>query len=284
MTLRTIVHPDTGTTYKMGRLRPPRDRPRLLLSKYRLSPPLGIVDVPSRPAFVNYATPAAATCLDSAYGNRDNGDCTIAGVWHLLGVFFGSVGLPIPSGLTTAAALALYYRLTGGQDTGLDEVGVLEYWMANAVVPGTSPISAHADVDASDWDHVADAAFAFENLYSGMELPEAWVTTDIPREGAANVWDVAGDPNPDNGHCVPAFGYGAGSALGLSGVTAEGILANTWGIEVLITRAAVAAYMTTSGSSQGELHTVLTPDIVARASQRAPNSYNYAQLLADIEG
>jgi hypothetical protein len=48
-----------------------------------------------------------------------------------------------------------------------------------------------------------------------------------------------------------------------------------------ITYQAIAAYATAGGS--GELYSVLTPAIVAKATAKAPNGYDWAALQADFQ-
>jgi hypothetical protein len=84
------------------------------------------------------------------------------------------------------------------------------------------------------------------------------------------VWDVAGAPDPDNGHCVVGVGYDA-----------KGVTIDTWGMTGLITDHAIAKYATVAG--QGELYTVVSQDAINRATQKAPNGFDWSQLVADFD-
>ena len=83
------------------------------------------------------------------------------------------------------------------------------------------------------------------------------------------VWQVAGPPNPDNGHAVCAVDYNK-----------NGITILSWGMYGVITWSAVAKYLTPSGN--GEMHVPLTQEIIAKATQKTPTGLNWAQLLSDI--
>src|SRR5271157_672768 len=64
-------------------------------------------------------------------GNDTLGDCTIAALAHAITTFRGLVGrLNITP---KAAVVKLYMHLTGGVDSGLNELDVLNYWRRHAV-------------------------------------------------------------------------------------------------------------------------------------------------------
>ena len=69
----------------------------------------------------------------------------------------------------------------------------------------------------------------FENLYFGLELPDAWINPMPDAPGF--VWDAAGPADPQNGHCVVGVGY-----------TAQGITIDSWGMTGLLTDKAIAKY------------------------------------------
>src|SRR5271169_1143140 len=102
--------------YCYGRL--PALRPAALgdLSVYangRLPTPPRTVEVPQGPYPID--------------GNDRLGDCTLAGVDHLLRAWdreFRESDPPIAEDVIEA----LYFQLTGGEDTGLNEAEVLKEW------------------------------------------------------------------------------------------------------------------------------------------------------------
>ena len=82
-------------------------------------------------------------------------------------------------------------------------------------------------------------------------------------------WDAAGLPNPMNGHCFTGVGY-----------TSKGVTIDTWGMLGTHTWAAIAKYA--ADKSGGEVWVLLTPDVIAAATQRAPNGFDWATLVADF--
>ena len=49
----------------------------------------------------------------------------------------------------------------------------------------------------------------------------------------------------------------------------------------LLTDAAIAKYATTTG--EGELYTVLSQDAINKAAAKAPNGFDWSQLVADFD-
>src|SRR6202142_3971073 len=92
-------------TYKLGRTRPPHKR-MMRLSEYRTAVPL-----PAPPATCSYA-PKASTALSEMYLNDQLGDCVIAGMAHLAGVFSGNAGIP-PVVFTAEQITGLYSAIGG---------------------------------------------------------------------------------------------------------------------------------------------------------------------------
>jgi hypothetical protein len=56
---------------------------------------------------------------------------------------------------------------------------------------------------------------------------------------------------------------------------------DTWGMTGLMTNAAVAMYP--NQASNGELYTVVSMDAIAKANQKAPNGFDWSQLIADFD-
>ncbi len=84
------------------------------------------------------------------------------------------------------------------------------------------------------------------------------------------LWDVAGDPDPENGHCVVAIDF-----------TPAGLIVLTWGMWGVMSWGAVSKYLSVAG--QGEFHVVLTDEIIEKANGRAPGGFDAAALTADLE-
>jgi len=265
MPVKTIVHPVTGRPFKLGRRRPIARGPRLSLRNYLLK------GFPAAPTSIDYSAKPAAF-LAEILGNDALRDCTAAGAFHIGGTLLANAGAPIP--FTEADVVKFYSATTGyvpgdeATDQGGDEQDVLNYWKATGLLPGSHQISGWVAIDGSNEDEVKAALWLFENLYFGVELPDAWIN---PMPGASGfTWDVAGDPDPDNGHCF------AGVAYDGAGVTID-----SWGMLGKITYQAMAKYASTAG--QGELYAVLGPDAIDKASGKAPNGFDAAQLAADLD-
>ena len=60
----------------------------------------------------------------------------------------------------------------------------------------------------------------------GLSLPDEWLANEN-----SSVWDVAGEPNPANGHDVMGLDY-----------QPDGLIVNSWGERFLVTWAAIAKY------------------------------------------
>jgi hypothetical protein len=84
------------------------------------------------------------------------------------------------------------------------------------------------------------------------------------------IWYTAGAPDPNSGHCVVGVGY-----------TAKGVTIDSWGMTGLLTTAAIAKYATPSAN--GDLYTVVSQIGIAKATQKAPNGFDWSQLIADFD-
>lgn len=270
-----IIGPGTEAQWmplKMGRRRPIARGPRLKLSNYLMK------SLPEPPDHVNYV-PKAQTALSQMYDNDKLGDCVIACMGHIEGVLIGNAGAAYsPLILTDAEVISLYSAIGGyvpgnpATDQGCDEQTALNYWQQKGLwMLGGIPshkIAAWVAVDGSNWTEVKTALWLFENLMFGIELPDAWIN---PMPQASNfTWGVAGPADPDNGHCVAGVGYDR-----------TGVRISTWGMLGVITPAAIAQYATTP--NQGELYAVLSQDAISKATQKAPNGFDFSQLLADMD-
>ncbi len=253
---------------KLGRNRPIARGPRLHLRNYLLR------SLPFPPANCDYLT-KASNAIKQVYENDNLGDCVIAWIGHATGIFTGNSSDPVL--FSDQQILALYGAIGGyvpGQpdtDQGCDEQTALAYWQQNGAIPGETnqhKIQSWLAVDGTNPVECRTAIWLFENLMFGVELPDAWVNPMPSRDDFT--WDVAGEPDQANGHCFGAGGYLPGK-----------LHIATWGMTGWITDRAVAAYATTIG--QGELYTVLSSDSIVRATQKAPNGFDWTQLLADLQ-
>jgi hypothetical protein len=207
------------------------------------------------------------------YLNDQLGDCVIAGMAHLVGVFTGNAG-QVPDQFTADQITGMYSAIGGyvpgdpSTDQGCDERTAMAYWQSQGAPAGSNQIAGWVSIDGTNIQRVKTALWLFENLLFGVELPDRWVNP--APEAPGFTWDVAGPTVEDNGHCFVGVGYDD-----------RGVLIDTWGMLGTITYQAIAAYATAGGS--GELYSVLTPAIVAKATAKAPNGYDWAALQADFQ-
>ena len=266
MPIKTVQSRDRRQSFKLGRKRPVARGPRLSLKNYLLR------SLPLPPPQIDYAD-KASKAIAEVYANDSLGDCVIAGIAHVVGVFTGGAG-PTPFIYTRDQIIALYSAIGGynpsdpSTDQGCDEQTALNYWQDKGAPTGSHNIAGWVAVDGTDPIECRAALWLFENLYFGIELPDAWINP-IP-SASGFTWDAAGPPDPNNGHCVVGVGY-----------TQTGVTIATWGMTGLITDAAIKQYCTHDGG--GELYTVVSQDALIKATAKAPNGFDWSQLVADFD-
>jgi hypothetical protein len=133
-------------------------------------------------------------------GNDEYGDCTIAGLAHADTIYEGMIGRK--KILTTKEVVKLYRHLTGGEDSGLNELDVLNYWQSNNV--NGDKIMAFASTNHRNHLHVQQAMVLFGGVYLGFQVQEncmqdfndgkVWTPGNLLQEGHA-VYAVAYDTN-----------------------------------------------------------------------------------------
>lgn len=141
-------------------------------------------------------------------GNDTLGDCTCAGLAHAITTYNGLVGKE--NIMAQAAVVNLYRSLTGGPDTGLNELDVLNYWRKTQV-DGTE-ILAYVKMDPKNHTHVQQAIQLFGGVYLGFQCQE-----NCQQEFAAKQPWTPG-PLTQDGHAVYAVAYDA-----------NGVTVLTWG-------------------------------------------------------
>jgi hypothetical protein len=186
--------------------------------------------------------------------NDTVGDCTIAGVAHIITIWCAMVG--VKGIMSPKACLQLYYALTGGQDTGLVELSVLDYWSLHPIY-GTK-IKGHVSVKPSNMTHVKQALTLSPGLYLGMQC----------QENAVQDFDAGKPWTPgaltEDGHCIAMTGYDDGK---------QEVELLTWG---------GVQYATYDWLSEcvDEIHCLLPPE--AKNPAFMPG-FDYAQLQADLK-
>lgn len=254
--------------FKMGRNRPVAVGPKFSLKNYLMK------SLPSPPPSCNYGK-QAGLALSQMYMNDTLGDCVIAGMGHLGGIFTANAGGPELI-LTKPQVISLYSAIGGyvpgdeSTDNGCDEVTALNYWRAHGAPIGSHKISNWMAVDATNVSEFQTAIWLFENILFGLELPDAWVNPFPGKNGF--LWTLDGTPDPNNGHCIVGMAYSdKDKTVGIS----------TWGMYGEIANNAVQYYC--APEQNGALYTVLSPDIISRAKAKAPNGVDWTQLSADFD-
>ena len=264
--MHIVVHPETQAKFCVGGRRRPRPHaPKLRLANYLRAA------LPEPPSVGDYSAKARHV-ISQIYLNDQLGDCVAAGIAHLIGVWTANAD-PAPTLFADWQIKNAYHWLSDGQypvrDSGCDEEFALNFVAAKGFEPQSyTPhrIVAWVGVDAANWREVKTALWLFEGLMSGVELPDAWINP--PPAGDGFTFDVAGDPVPENGHCMTHFSYDA-----------DGLGCATWGMYGRLTEAALAKYMTPANG--GALYAAISQEALIRASGKAPNGFNAAQLVAD---
>jgi len=256
----------SGKTFRFGR-RKLRFRPHSLSLRNYLK-----LSLPSPPLSVDY-TPLASRTLADIYGNDQLGDCVIACIGHILGVLTANANQEVPLSLNQIIKL---YSAIGGYvpgdpntDNGAVPTDALNYIekVGYEILP-EHKIAGYLAVNSDDPVECRIAIWLFENLMYGVDLPDGWVNP-MP-SGSGFIWDYAGAPDPQNGHCFGGFGYNP-----------SGIKIDTWGMIGTCTDQATKFYC--SPGNQGELYTALSIDLVKRATLKAPSGFDWSQLVADFD-
>lgn len=261
--ISTFVHQDdiTGKTYGFGRIRSVT-LPRAYLAEFLTS-----ASLPTPPVTCDWS-PKAITSLNKIYLNNQLGCCVISGLGHLIGVWSGNTtGSPI---ILTDSQIKSEYQICGGGDNGCSEQDVLTKFSQNDFngVSG-SKILGFTGVNAADQSLCKSCVQLFGGLILGLELPNAY-TNPMP-QASGFTWDVAGRPNPNQGHCIVAVGYNS-----------IGVLVATWAMLGTLTWAALTKYCVSA--SGGELYAAFSPEWFSTAKQMAPNSFNYYNLTQYFNG
>jgi hypothetical protein len=185
-------------------------------------------------------------------GNDTLGDCTIAGVAHAITTYSGLVGKEAI--MQKQAVVKLYMHLTGGIDSGLNELDVLNYWQSNIV--SKDKIVAFVSIDPKNHTHIQQAIKLFGGVYLGFQVQQ----NAIQQFDARQPWTPA--PLTQDGHAVFAVQYDQNYVTVLTwGNTQQGSWA--WWDECV-----------------DEAYAILPPE--AKDPRFAPG-FNLTQLQADLQ-
>jgi hypothetical protein len=240
------------TTYRFGKHPPKLDYRTLRFTNY-LTPA-----IPAPPASYNVLTnvysklkttdPSKLFPMD---GNDTLGDCTIAALAHAVTTYRGLLGSE--KIMPKQAVVKLYAHLTGGPDTGLNELDVLNYWRKDTV--SGDKIVAFVSIDPKNHTHIEQAIQLFGGVYLGFQVQQNCVQEFDARQP----WTPG--PLTNEGHAVFAVGYDQ-----------NGVTVLTWGN----TQQATWAWW---DECVDEAYAILPPE--AEKPGFAPG-FNIAQLQTDL--
>jgi hypothetical protein len=185
-------------------------------------------------------------------GNDQLGDCTIAALAHAVTAYRGLLGKR--DIMTKSAVVKLYMHLTGGVDSGLAELDVLNYWRSQAV--SGDKILTYASIDVKNHTHIEQAIQLFGGVYLGFQVQQ----NCVEQFDARQPWTPG--PLTQDGHAVFAVAYDP------SGVTVL-----TWGN----TQKGTWAWW---DECVDEAYGIIPPE--AKQSDFAPG-FNLAQLMTDLK-
>jgi len=203
--------------YRFGKHPPKQDYRTLRLKNYLKS------SLPSPPDSFNVLPEvykklkvSDAMKLFPMDGNDKLGDCTIAALAHAITVYSGLVGKK--NIMPQAAVTKLYLHLTGGIDSGCNELDVLNYWNNHPV--SDNQILAYVAIDVKNHTHIQQAIQLFGGVYLGFQVQQ----NAIEEFDAHKPWTPA--PLTTDGHAVYGVAYDASGVTVLTwGNTQQG----TWG-------------------------------------------------------
>ena len=239
--------------YRFGKHPPQQDYRTLRFTTYvkaGIAPPPASVNTLTRVyADIKVNDPTKLFPMD---GNDTLGDCTIAGVAHAITTYRALIKKEtIPP---KNAVQKLYFHLTGGADTGLYELDVLNYWRQSGALG--EKILAYVKIDPKNHVHVEQAIEIFGGVYLGFQVQQNCVQEFDNKQP----WTPG--PLTNDGHAVFAVGYDP-----------NGVTVLTWGN----TQQGTWAWW---DECVDEAYAILPQD--ATKPGYAPG-FNIAQLQADLD-
>ena len=238
--------------YRFGKHPPKSDYRTLRFKDYlttNIAPPPASLNVLDR-VYNNLHT-NDPTRLFPIDGNDRLGDCTIAALAHAITVYRGLVDSQRI--MAQQAVVKLYMHLTGGVDSGLNELDVLNHWRQSAV--DGDKILAFAKLDPKNHTHVQQAIQLFGGVYIGFQVQE----NCVQEFQAHQPWTPG--PLTQDGHAVFAVAYDQ-----------KGVTVLTWGN----TQQATWAWW---DECVDEAYAILPPEA---SDPRFAPGFNIAQLQSDL--
>lgn len=245
--------------YKLGRKPAKRDIRTLDFVDYLVAPAL-----PAIPATFSYLN--KVTTGWPMFDNDRLGDCVPAGMFHQVQLWTAANGhqfIPTdPQVIQTYSAISGYNPATGANDNGCDVLTAMNYWK-NTGIAGHK-IDAFVSVNTAAHKKIMQAVWLCLGVGLGINLPistQAQVTN-------GQVWSYVAGPNaiPGSwgGHYVYIVSFSP-SKLGFI----------SWGKYYEMTWQFFDLY-------SEEAFAPLSKDSINGATNRAPNSINWAHLQADL--
>ena len=230
---------------------------------------LAALSLPSATSFSSAAQ--LVPLLTQMFLNNELGDCVIAARARRIGLLTGnSTSTPF---IYTDAQLDTEYGRIGGYvvgdeatDNGCDPVASASDGVKNGYAD-SSKDAGYVQVDATNQQEcmtAVDVTCGAVDL--SVALPDAWINAQMPSANGF-VWDVAGDPDPSNGHNIAVVDY-----------SPQGLVVDTWGLIGTVTWAAAAKYGIQSNG--GMLIAHVNQDAIAKATRMAPDGFDWPTMVA----
>lgn len=260
--MKKVLAPHLGRHVVVGGRRRPTTFSRRLQAHTLLQ-----ANLPAPPNSTHYET-VAMTALRKMFLNDQLGDCVRAGAAHRIGVLTANAGAPFV--YSDAQVLTEYERVGGyvpgrpDTDQGCDMSVSADDGVTHGYADGSRD-AGWISVDATNKTEVMQMIYLFEDGDLGIELPDAWLQA-MPN-GDNFVWDVAGDPDPNNGHCIQIVDVDIDRGARIS----------TWGLLGWMPWRALAKYG--AQSAYGELIIHVNVDQLIKATQKAPNGFDWSTLV-----
>lgn len=251
--MNSTFHPILGKDVKLGALSPrAADKAKYPKLNRYLSAAL-----PPPPRSKAWGTKVA---LFPMFRNDIYGDCTAAAAGHMEQIWSSNTGtLWTP---TDAEVESMYWNTGDGKDTGRYLTDTLTYWNQTGLGQRQDKISAYAQVNVKDHNHVKTAVYLFGGVYIGLGLP---ITAQ-----SQSLWSVV----PDDGSGKSNFGSWGGHAVNITAYTSRYLTCITWGMRLRMTWSFWDKYV-------DEAWAILSPDW-ANGTITPPNGFSLAELQADL--
>ena len=249
-----------------GRLKPLADCPHLKLGRYLRA------DLAPPPESTNYRA-KAMPALRRMYRNDKLGCCTVTAKAHLKGQVTGNADGGAPIQFPDSQIDAWYSAITGwnpndpSTDRGANMQDVLNWFTKNGYGPGTQKPLGWVSVDLTNKQEVMQAVELFEGADVGGDLPDTAVT---PFPSADGNWNFSGPPDPENGHDYPVVDYDQ-----------NGVFVATWALIMHIGWADFGRIGSKANGGEGYL--LIDPDMITKASGKAPNGLGLGDLITDFD-